>query len=238
METGRSSPKIAIMVVANNVSKDVLKRFLWACEKSEKVLPFDVIVGNHREPEQKFHKTVILNDMLRSYKGKYEVLVQTDIDMLVPPRLITDTYRYCLRSNDCYHCNYYLIEPKELKDKLYKDIPWNKIQQRQVRAASGSWNGLCSRMWSESGGFCEAISLLGGPDSEFYMRTRKKNIRWYITSKFVLGHVNHPRRKVKKQGKKNLSIARKYPRDYNWLKNRNNNVGSTKIKIYSFRGNK
>ena len=127
------------------------------------------------------------------------------------------------------------MQSGELKNKKYKDISWDAIKKRKVYGASGSWNGFRNYMWNEAGGFCEAIALLGGPDSEFYLRTKKLGLSWYVTSQFPLVHVNHSRRAVRKQGKKNLRTARQFPMTYNWLKNRNKNVGKTKIKIVSFR---
>jgi hypothetical protein len=234
MDNGKSTPKLAIMVAANNVDPKIVKRFLWGVSNSEKKFPFDVILGNHREPTQKFYKTVILNDIIRTFIRKYDVLVQTDIDMLIPPLLICNTYHFCMRRETCYHCNYHLLDLKEIDGLKYGKIPWVSIRKRKSMTASGSWNGLRNYMWNEMGGFCEAIALLGGPDSEFYMRSVKNNYIWYTTSNYPLCHINHPRRPITKQGKKNLSVARQFPITYNWLKNRNRNVCKTKFKVFSF----
>jgi len=235
MEDGNSSPKIAILAVANNVDEEIKKRFLWAIGESEKDIPFDVYLGWHRNEEQQFHKTVILNDLLRRTLRDYEVIVQTDIDMLIPRGLVRETYFYCRGKSSCYHCNYRLINPKELKGKEYKKIPWNDISNREIHRASGSWNGMSSDSWISSGGFCEAIALLGGPDSEFYIRTKKNHLHWYITDRFPLCHVNHPKRKVKKRGEKNMRIARSFPKNKNWIRSRNESVCKTKISLTSFR---
>jgi len=234
MAHGKSTVSIAIMAVANNIPKPTVKRFLWGIGQSEKKMPFDVVIGQHKDKNQKFYKTVILNDILRQIIKKYDVIVQTDIDMLIPPLLIRNSLQYCMHFDGCFHCNYYLMKPEELKGRKYKNINWNEIAKRKVRGASGSWNAMRNYMWNEAGGFSEAVALLGGPDSEFYLRSKKRGMHWHVTTQFPLAHINHSRRKVRKQGKRNLAAAKKFPIEYNWLKNRSKSVGPTKINIISF----
>lgn len=234
METGKSTAKIAIIAVHNRIKSSIVNRFLWAIERSEPEIAFDVFLGKHKKKNQTFFKTVILNDLLRKTIPNYDFIVQTDIDMLIPPGLIRATYQHGLYFDGCYHANYYLVKPKEIKKCSYKNIPWEKFLKRKPQSASGSWNGMRNNMWDEIGGFCERIISLGGPDSEFYIRSKKHYVNWKIVSDFALGHVNHSRRPVKKQGKKNLKIARSYSNSYNWLKNRNPDVCKSIIETYHF----
>jgi len=233
-ENGTSIGKIAIIAVADNVDPLIVKRFLWGIDSSRSGFPVDVILGRHRNPEKTFSKTTILNDIIRENIKKYEVIVQTDIDMFIPPNLIRATYSHCSRVPGCFHSTFRYAEPKEVDGKKYKNLPWKSFSSRTVNYASGSWNGLRNFLWNEFGGFCEAITRLGGPDSEFYLRSKKNGMHWYISNQYPLLHINHPRRAITKQGKKNLSEARKFPADTNWLRKRNKEIGPTKSNIYRY----
>lgn len=237
MGTGKSTPRIALMTVANSVSADVVDRFVWGAKHSEQNIPFDIYIGDHKDETQKFYKTVILNDILRNILDKYDVLVQTDIDMLIPPNLIKRTLQFCSLRNNCFHCCFHHLNLKEIPNMKYKHINWNEIKKKKVISASGSWNGMNRDLWKKSGGFSEVIFNLGGPDSEFYMRTRSQGIVWTVVNTFPLCHISHKRRSPQRRGRKNLSLARKYPKSYNWLRHRNPKVCGTNIKVITSRGN-
>jgi hypothetical protein len=221
---------IALFTVANNVNEDIVKRFLWSVKNSAPHLDCDVLLGSHSDEKQMFCKPTILNDILRKHYKKYSVMIQTDIDMLIPPGLIEKTYQFCCKDDKCFHCNFHYLESNEVPAH-YKKINWKEIKQRKVISASGSWNGLASHMWKKSNGFAECIYNLGGPDSEFYLRTNKNTVEWFVTSAYPLCHVNHPRRSLPRQGKRNMKTARTYPTDYNWWNNRNEKICPTNIQI-------
>lgn len=239
MGTGKSIPKVAIMVVGNNIPQEVIDQFLWGINGSAKAAIRDghwkgnVLVGSHEDSKQKFFKTTILNDILRRSLKTYDVLIQTDIDMIPSPNLISKTLFHCMGSNGCFHSNFIHAERNQLTED-YSQMPWMDFyKSRKYCSASGSWNGMNSETWKQSGGFSEVISLLGGPDSEFYIRTSKNGINWHVESPFPpLLHINHKRRNLTRQGKKNMKRARQYPNDYNWINNRNEKVCKTIIQQY------
>jgi hypothetical protein len=220
------------MVVANNIDPNVLERFVWGIRGSETRMPFDILFGKHENPKETFRKTTILNDILRENLDKYETLVQTDIDMLIPPNLIAMTHIRAKDIKTCFHCEFRYVGTEEVKKWMltgYPTIPWTSFGNRKRFCASGSWNGMSSATWRVSGGFNESIFNLGGPDTEFYLRCLKLKINWVRELNCFLSHINHRRRAVPKQGKQNLSTARKYPLNYQWLSNRFEGVSPTII---------
>jgi hypothetical protein len=227
-----SKTKIAIIAVNHNIPKEISDRFIWSAKNSEREIPFDLFLGSHEDHMESFRKTTILNDILRKIIDSYNVIIQTDIDMLIPPSIIKRTVE-CVRGNsNCYHCNFRYVEAKEVdgwNKTGYNTIPWVNIQHRKLFCASGSWNGMSNLTWKRSNGFCEAIFYLGGPDTEFYRRSMKRGILWNQENELPLSHINHKKRSIPKQGKKNLSIAKRYPIDYNWLYRRCDGVSPTKI---------
>jgi hypothetical protein len=239
MATGKSIPKVAILVVGNNLSQSVIDQFLWGINGSahdairDNHYKGNVLIGSHEDQEQKFFKTTILNDMIRQSLKTYDIMIQTDIDMIPPPSLISKTLYHCLNSDSCFHANFLHAEPDILTED-YRKMPWMKLyQSAKYCSASGSWNGMNRNTWIKSGGFSEVISLLGGPDSEFYIRTSKKGIDWHVESPFPpLLHINHKRRNLTRQGKKNMKRARQYPNDYDWINNRNPKVCKTSIQQF------
>jgi hypothetical protein len=231
LSTGKN--KIAILVVSNQIGQKTQDQFVWNIKASEPKLPFDLFLGSHSNMNETFRKTTILNDMLRETLDKYDCVVQTDIDMLIPPNLIRITLEHSKVDNLCYHCNYRYVEENEFikwKTNGWKFIDWVSLVQRPCFKASGSWNGMNSKTWRKSNGFCEAIFNLGGPDTEFFRRCIKLGIDWKQDNGLALSHINHPRRrKIAKQGKKNLEIAKRFPIDYNWLYHREKNICATNI---------
>jgi len=225
-------PKIAILAVNNNLKTNIQERFIWSLKNSEKKIPFDIFLGGHSKSTEAFRKTTIINDILRKITGSYSFIIQTDIDMLIPPNLIKITMDNLRTNNHCYHVNFHYVESNEMDTwmaKGYGSIPWGEINNRPVFHASGSWNGMSRESWIRSNGFCEAIYYLGGPDTEFFRRSMQRGIVWMQENALPLSHINHPRRAIPKQGKKNLSIAKRYPLDYNWLYRRLREVCETTI---------
>lgn len=220
------------MVVTNHIDPKIIDRFVWSASNSEKSQPFDIYFGCHSNPNEPFRKTTILNDILREILPTHTYIIQTDIDMLIPFGLINMTMENLKSSNTCYHCNYRYVEDKEVdqwKRCGYQTIPWVEIQKRKLFCASGSWNGMDNLTWRRSNGFCEAIYYLGGPDTEFYRRSIQQGIVWRQDNAQALAHINHKRRSVPKQGKKNLTMSKRYPKDYNWIYRRMDGVSETTI---------
>jgi hypothetical protein len=225
-----SKSQIAIIVAAHNINKDIIDRFIWFAKNSESNLAFDIILGSHESSKETFRKTTILNDILRENLANYNIFIQTDIDMLIPPHLIQYTSHIASTDNLCFHCNYRYVEAEEA-DKWtsgpYFSIPWREISLRKKFSASGSWNGLNRTSWIKTHGFNESIYNLGGPDTEFYMRSVKLGIRWLQDNNIPLSHINHKRRSVPKQGKQNMNTAKQFPTNYDWLNNRHAKTSPT-----------
>lgn len=232
-----NKPEVAIFIVGNNIDQKIIERFIASISGSEKSIPLDILIGNHENPQEIFRKTTIFNDILREGIRKYKFMIQTDVDMFIPPNLIQHTVN-CISERDiCYHSEFRYTEPDEIDRWLqrgYENIPWNEILNRPVKAATGAWNGMNIRTWIKSNGFNEEIYNLGGPDTEFNLRSLQLNIRWKREKIFPLSHINHPRRSVPKQGELNMKISKNNPHNYNWLENRHKTTSPTiiqKIKV-------
>lgn len=232
-----SKAELAVFIVNNNIDNRITERFIASIRGGEREIPLDILIGSHANPNEVFRKTTIFNDILRQGIKEYKVMIQTDVDMFVPPGLIRHTRDVVTNKDVCYHSEFRYTEPEEI-DKLlasgYKNIPWKAILTRPCKAATGAWNGMNIKTWIRSNGFNEEIYNLGGPDTEFNLRSLKLNIKWIREKTFALSHVNHPRRSIPKQGQLNMTNAKKYSTDYNWLKNRYPNVSPTiiqKIKV-------
>jgi hypothetical protein len=233
-----SKSEIAIIVVNHNVDPKIQERFIWSVKGSAGKIPVDIILGRHTDKNSVFRKTTILNDILRKNIDSYKYIVQTDIDMLIPPHIINNTVSKVQDHVRCFHVNYRYVEAEEVNAWMklgYASTPWKDISKRPLFRASGSWNGMNRDCWKKSNGFCEEIFNLGGPDTEFYIRTVKNQIPWYKDDSTPLAHINHPRRSVPKQGEKNMTLAGKFKNDFNWLQNRYRGVCETIIEKINVR---
>jgi len=206
---------VCIIVAAQGISKKVITRFRESVAASKPKCICDVMIKCGRE--KKFYKTRIINDCLRKTLPKYKVIIQTDIDLLVPPKLIDKTFNMAMgQPSNCFHHFLRYVNPEEIKGKRYKDFPWHDWVHLKADFCSGCWNGMTGEAWKKSGGLNEDMFAWGAEDTEFYNRSKRKGIRWINCKDFALVHINHPRRQ-KKRAKENFEVGRLYSDQTNWL---------------------
>jgi len=207
---------ICIIAAAQGISPKIISRFRSTIKISGSKYSYDVIVSGGAD--EKFYKTRIINQCLRSAIPRYKVIIQTDIDLLVPRGLLDRTFEAVMKQpNNCFHHFLRYVEASEVKGKKYKDFAWHQWLNYSSTFCSGCWNGMCSQTWEKTGGFNEEMYAWGSEDTEFYNRARRKGIRWINDRSFALVHVNHPRRQ-KKRSKENFEVSRLYSDKTDWLK--------------------
>ena len=206
---------ICIIVAAQGISSKTIQRFKQSVVSSGPNFTYDILVKGGRE--KKFYKTRIINECLRKAIPHYKVIIQTDVDLIVPPRLINETMKALQEQpRNCFHHFLRYINPKEIKNKTYQQYPWGKWMELKPTFCSGCWNGMTSQMWAKSGGFNEEMYAWGSEDTEFYNRSKRKGIRWINRKNFPLVHVNHPRRQ-KKRAKENSKVGKEFSDQTDWL---------------------
>lgn len=206
---------VCIIVAAQGIPKKTIQRFKESVFASNPARKPIIMIKSGKE--KRFYKTKILNRCLREAIPKFKVIIQTDIDLIVPPGLINKTCAALKQQpNNCYHHFLRYVDPSEIKGKKYGQFPWNKWVNLKAEFCSGCWNGMTSKMWKKSGGFNEQMFAWGAEDSEFYNRTVRKGIHWIKKKSFPLVHINHPKRQ-QKRARENGILGKMFSDDTDWL---------------------
>ena len=206
---------IAIIVAAKGIDPAWVDRFKDSIVKSNPKHSVDIMIGQGKD--KKFYKTRIINHLIRKCMPLYKVIIQTDIDLLIPPLLIDRTYRALMNQpNNGFHHHLRYIEPEEVKGKAYKDYPWYRWVNLKSSFCSGCWNGMLSNTWAKSRGYNEDMFAWGSEDTEFYNRSRRLGIRWINCKDLGLVHISHPRR-TKRRAQENFKLGNMYSDKTNWL---------------------
>jgi len=218
---GRFNMKdVAILVVADGIPQDIRTRFKMCIDKSNPTASYDVLImGNVDSKEKVFNKCKMLNKGLKSIIGKYKVIIQADIDLIVPPMLIDKTFSLAMEKDVCVHHCMICIPPEEFNQHSdYDKFPLTKWKTFKKVYATGCWNGLKSSLWKKTGGFNEEMTNWGYEDRDWRYRAIACGIPWKDVYNFPLIHVNHPRRN-RDVSKQNIDISKKAKQEgkTNWL---------------------
>jgi hypothetical protein len=209
--------KVAIAAVAKGIDKDVIERFMACTKGTVSNHSIDTVLLGDDDTSKEFFKTRILNRFLRRAVHKYDVIIQTDIDLVFPSDLVNFTISACIDNPEhMHHSVLRYINATALKGRTYKQYPWKQWVKQTAVMCSGCWNGACSDTWKKSGGWNEDMYGWGSEDTEFWNRTREKGIQWKVYTRFPLMHINHPQRTVKR-AKENMAMAAKYDINSNWI---------------------
>jgi hypothetical protein len=209
---------IAIIVVAQNISKAIIKRFKLCAEKSCRSLKFDIYIGDSKE--ELFYKTKILNSLLRKVVDRYSVVIQTDIDLVIPPGIIEKTFQRVMSHPDyAYHHVLRYVQEEDIQSNSYESYPWEKWRSVTPIFCSGGWNGMSSQTWLKSRGYNEKMYAWGYEDTEFYHRAKRLGIKWFKDDSFSLVHINHQPRQINRV-EENTSIGDQYSDETDWIRNK------------------
>lgn len=205
---------IAIIVVAQNISPQIIKRFENSIKYSHPQHSYQIVIG--KSDENIFYKTRILNELLRKCFDYFKVIIQTDIDLIIPPNIIDRTFEMVYQHDQqaYHHVLRYVDFPNDIRK--YSQYPFKEWIEVHPRFCSGCWNGLTPTGWKMSRGYNEDMSAWGNEDTEFYHRSMRLGIKWLKEDRFPLVHINHPPRQVDNSAK-NIEIGNLYSDETDWL---------------------
>lgn len=206
--------KIALLVIAVGLDEDYIKRFEEYAKASESKYDFDIIIEKGQKQE-KFYKSRLLNKHLRDLVNRYDFIIQTDIDLIIPPGLIERTVDKYL-TNTINHSVLRKLDEDSIEKFNYEKFPWEEWLTRKHILCSGCWNGADSKTWKRSGGFNEEMFDWGGEDTEFMYRSRRRGIKWNVFYIYPLVHIWHPQR-TQCRGDENMKLVSKFCKNHDFL---------------------
>ena len=142
-----------IVAVAQGIDDEVVERFVRFTNNSQKMRHFDIHVECGDPSSNKFYKTRLLNDCMKSFIKRYDYIIQTDIDLIIPFGLVDKTVRLATNDINMVHCVLRYIDPKEIDGLSYDRFPWERWLTQKKTYCSGCWNGATSAAWKRSGGW-------------------------------------------------------------------------------------
>jgi hypothetical protein len=209
---------VAIIVVAKGIDQYAIDRFKKCVAESKPSIKYDILIGT--SSDSVFYKTRILNNLLRTNFDKYNVIIQTDIDLIIPPKLIDITFSKTNKgTHTAYHHFLRYIEPIEINNKTYKEYPFRQWSKLPAKFCSGCWNGMSCDSWKKTRGYNEDINSWGGDDEELFRRSKRLGIQWIKSQELGLVHINHPPRQ-KNNSKQNMRFAELYSDETDWFSNK------------------
>lgn len=210
-----------LLVVAHRIPSSVLERFLsHVCLSNPKVAT--ELVVSKEEPDWQegmpFNKSRALNSLLREALEKYEVIIQTDVDLIIPPGLIDKAYETVRNyTNLAYHHGLRHIELEEIEGLSYEQYPFKKWQHRKAIFCSGCFNAATAATWKKTRGWNEEMAEWGFEDTDMFKRSARLGVRWTVDYAMGLVHINH-RPRTRRNVAANKAAAAKYDDSTDWLK--------------------
>ena len=140
------------------------------------------------------NKSRALNDGLKALLPACDIVVCTDIDILIPPNLLEYSYGTVKENYNLW------VVCRNIDEKETTVMQWDKWKKLPLRMSGvGSWNAMKKDDWYKSGGFDERLLGWGGEDDVFVMRRENAGIKTIVEKNFALMHVNHPPRQNKSE---------------------------------------
>jgi len=216
--------QVAIMAVAQNIDMRVMYRFKECIRKSNPSVSYDVYLLGSKKLRKKgpFNKSKLLNRGIKKLVPMgYEVIIQADIDLVVPPGIIDETHRFAMTGKICFYNCHRRIDPEQLPrlPEEYDKMDWKKYLKFEKEAANGCWNGIQSKYWYDTGGYNENMIEWGKEDDDWRRRAHRfGKVGFKNHSRFCLIHVNHPQRtKDCRKRNRQCEIRALNKGKWNWL---------------------
>ena len=173
---------VGILVVADSIPEEIKNRFRNCIEWSKPKSNYEIVMMEHeRDEEEPFNKCILLNAGLKMcFEKKFDVIIQTDIDLVVSPGAIDFTAEVAMNDKCCCHIGMIRLE-KGVYDPMlkYTDYPWNEwVKNGKKQYASGCWNGMIPKMWELSGGWNPAMTNWGQEDGSHRRRAIRNGVKW------------------------------------------------------------
>jgi hypothetical protein len=196
------SRQLGIVAAAVGIHEKIVHRFLSVSQHSGPDLRVHVVT--ELEP---FTRAAARNEGILEVLDTCDIIVCTDIDMLVPYQLV-DYTRSVVRDGVALWAKCRNVWAG------HQDITDPAIMRRPVREdGTGSWIAMTTADWLNVGGWDERITTYGGEDDVLAIRRDEANIHTETTAEFPLLHVNHPRRRGHgwQTGQANLDLGKTPP---------------------------
>ena len=214
--------KAVVFATVNGIEERVVKRFL---EINQHYAPWYIDVKIHESQPGKdpFNLALAMNNAIREYSPDYEVIMKTDVDMLLSPHLMIAAYEHTRGKGHVLRSwlRYCKEDHPWLEDM--KNIPWDKIATEPARECNGAFLAMNSRTWLHSGGFAECCWGWGGEDNAFVDKINAdRALKLDIAKLYPIIHIKHEQREWKTSmpaftGKNNYKRALAH-KDRNWFK--------------------
>jgi hypothetical protein len=206
-----------IIAIAQGIENETIERFVRLTNNSQKMKHFDIHIETGNADASKFYKTRLLNDCIKKYIKKYDFIIQTDIDLIIPFGLVDRTVKVAAAGCNMSHCVLRYIKPEEIEGLSYDKFPWQKWKTYKKTYCSGCWNGATSETWRKSGGWNPDMFGWGAEDTEFKNRSIRRGVNWKNIYDMPLVHINHPPR-TPVRPKDNMKFAKVYGPKADFLK--------------------
>jgi hypothetical protein len=205
-----------------------LVRFEKCIHASKPSVSYDVHILRTSDPEQKpnyFNKSKLLNKGIKNFcNGDYEVVIQTDIDLIVPPNLIDVSYQKAIQQKVCYHVNHRRITHTKIAGfpnlpEEYDKMNWSALMKFPKEASNGCWNAMNHETWWDTGGYNENCINWSREDDDHARRAKiYGKVKYIVSNDWPLIHINHPQRNQNNR-KHNDTVVRKAIEEgkINWL---------------------
>ena len=190
--------KAVVYATVSGIEERVVKRFL---EVNRHYAPWYIDVKVHESDPGKdpFNLALAMNNGIRDYGPHYEVVMKTDVDMIISPHLMIAAYERariegCVLRSGIRYCKEddpYLEDPE--------NIPWAKVAAEwKPHRSSGAFFAMGSQTWLNSGGFAECCWGWGGEDNAFVEKINKmKALRLSVANLYPIIHIKHEQREWK-----------------------------------------
>ncbi len=201
--------QVGIIAPALGVPDETIQRFTESVHQSAPGCSYRVrIAKGLGDPEGLPNISRARNIGIRSLLDSCEVVVCADVDLLVPPGLVDQSYKVAM-THSCLWAR-----AKHVRDAA-EPYPWEAWKASPIReVARGTWNAMRWQEWVRSGGWDERCRGWGGEDDALTRDISEAGIPTYREDGFPLMHVHHAHRTRRHVGE-NTRIGQ--PTEWNWL---------------------
>lgn len=213
--------EIGIVAVAVGIEPEITARFESALSISVRTdTPYQLRIMNSEDyvEDGLLNKSRALNDGVRELMKLCDIIVCTDIDMLIPPSLVD----YSLASVKPRTC-LWVVSRNVAEANIYPRA-WEEWMMLPLRLSGfGSWNAMLKEDWMNSGGWDQRLTGWGGEDDVFKKRREQRGIHTEVVTRFPLIHVGHGPRQNKADihGGNQVAVAKGLSGpERNWLEDR------------------
>lgn len=215
---------VGIIAISYNLPKDIQDRFIKYIDLSMRNsnLSYKVLIMTEKDTittNQLFNKSKTFNIAIQQLINNTEVIICSDIDIILDIGTIDLTYKKAIQTNNNIFSMVRYIDISNISN-----FPYDKISRYYTIPLAywgkGAWNGMTSENWYRSGGWNEELYGWGYEDIEFHNRLLKKGIDIYTLMTKILIHINHPMRNLNQNVSQQQNIEVSKSKDYlnyNWL---------------------